>query len=170
MRVFQICGYKNSGKTTLIASLLPLLKERGCRTAVIKHDGHGFEIDREGTDTYRFRLAGADGIAIASPFRTAIMREAELELEALLELYADCDLILVEGYKKKHYPKLVMLRSADDLSLLNETSAIRCVVVQPELLREPAVRKGIPQRLGIPVVGWNELERLAAIVLESTGP
>lgn len=61
MNVVQICGYKNSGKTTLIAALLPLLKEQGLRVAVIKHDSHGFDIDHKGTDTFRFREAERKG-------------------------------------------------------------------------------------------------------------
>ena len=41
--IFAISGYKNSGKTTLITKLIPELKQRGYRVAVIKHDGHDFE-------------------------------------------------------------------------------------------------------------------------------
>ena len=56
-------------------------------------------MDHEGTDTYKFREAGAEGIAIASPGRTAMLMEAELELASLIHLYSDFDLVLVEGYK-----------------------------------------------------------------------
>lgn len=49
--VCQFFGYKNSGKTTLICHLIPLLQQNGFTVAVIKHDAHGFEIDQPGTDT-----------------------------------------------------------------------------------------------------------------------
>lgn len=51
--VFAISGYKNSGKTTLICRLIPELKRRGYRVAVIKHDGHDFVGDVPGTDSFR---------------------------------------------------------------------------------------------------------------------
>ena len=42
--VAAVCGVKNSGKTTLLIRLVKLLSDRGIRTAVIKHDGHDFEL------------------------------------------------------------------------------------------------------------------------------
>ena len=36
--LLAVSGVKNSGKTTLIEHLLPLLSVKGIRTAVIKHD------------------------------------------------------------------------------------------------------------------------------------
>ena len=53
-------GYSGSGKTTLIEQLVRSLKARGLRVAVIKHDVHDFEMDREGKDSWRFSQAGAD--------------------------------------------------------------------------------------------------------------
>ncbi|MGE7056517.1 molybdopterin-guanine dinucleotide biosynthesis protein B, partial [Paenibacillus glucanolyticus] len=47
MKIVQLCGYKNSGKTTLITALIPQLKQHGIRTAVIKHDAHGFDMEHE---------------------------------------------------------------------------------------------------------------------------
>lgn len=52
--ILAVSGVKNSGKTTLIASLLSKLKQKGLKAAVIKHDGHEFEADIPGTDTWRF--------------------------------------------------------------------------------------------------------------------
>ena len=62
--IFAVSGEKNSGKTTLIEAVLPILAERGYRVAVIKHDGHSFEPDVAGTDTRRFYDAGAIGTAV----------------------------------------------------------------------------------------------------------
>ena len=56
-----------TGKTTFIEKLIPLLVRRGVRTAVIKSDSHGFNLDTEGKDTARFSAAGAEGIAVSSP-------------------------------------------------------------------------------------------------------
>ena len=59
--ILAVSGIKNSGKTTLITALLPALKKRNLNTAVIKHDGHEFEADIPGTDTWKAREAGACG-------------------------------------------------------------------------------------------------------------
>ena len=71
--VFAFSGFSGSGKTTLIEKLIPVFKRRGYRVAVIKHDAHDFEIDKEGKDTYRFREAGADRVYISSSQKSARM-------------------------------------------------------------------------------------------------
>ena len=75
--VAVICGVKNSGKTTLITRLVRLLSEKGIRTAVIKHDGHDFECDIPGTDSYRIREAGAYGTAVFSKYRSFVYKEGK---------------------------------------------------------------------------------------------
>ena len=43
--ILAVCGVKNSGKTTLIQKLIPLLQNQGLKVAAVKHDGHDFEPD-----------------------------------------------------------------------------------------------------------------------------
>lgn len=57
--VLAVSGVHNSGKTTLLEKLLPVLRSRGLKVGVIKHDGHDFTPDVPGTDSYRLREAGA---------------------------------------------------------------------------------------------------------------
>ena len=60
MAVLACCGFKDSGKTTLIEAVVLLLRERGLSVAVVKHDAHGVQFDRPGKDSDRFFQAGAD--------------------------------------------------------------------------------------------------------------
>ncbi|WP_178019278.1 molybdopterin-guanine dinucleotide biosynthesis protein B [uncultured Paenibacillus sp.] len=129
--VIQIVGYKNSGKTTLITRLAKLFNGMNLRVAVIKHDLHGFDADREGTDSFRHREAGAAAAAVTSPWRTAIFEERETSLAELIEHFAGYDLILVEGFKQETYPKMVMLRSAEDEPLIRELSRV-CAIIQKD--------------------------------------
>ena len=62
-KLVAVSGVKNSGKTAFLEKLIPALGELGLRAAVIKHDGHSFLPDREGTDTFRLLSAGAAGAA-----------------------------------------------------------------------------------------------------------
>ena len=57
--IISIVGKSDSGKTTLIEKLVPVLTKRGYRVATVKHDVHGFEVDREGKDSWRHKQAGA---------------------------------------------------------------------------------------------------------------
>ncbi|WP_189022060.1 molybdopterin-guanine dinucleotide biosynthesis protein B [Paenibacillus albidus] len=135
--VCQIVGYKNSGKTTLLCALIPLLQERGCKVAVIKHDAHHFEMDHAGSDTWKHRQAGASAIAITSPGRTARIEEQGSSLAELIAAFASYDYILVEGFKNEFFPKLVLIHEEADVQLLQQLENITAVCVWEPLLSEP---------------------------------
>ena len=109
-------AFSNTGKTTLLAKLLPLLRERGLRIGVIKHARHGFDIDHPGKDSYVLREAGATQMLVGSPQRWALITEtpnqSEPRLDELLrhldQRHLDC--ILVEGFKHEHFPKIELFR------------------------------------------------------------
>lgn len=129
--VFGVTGWKNSGKTTLLTRLVAELTRRGFAVATVKHAHHAFDIDHEGTDSFRHREAGAREVMIVSGTRWALMHElrdeAEPPLEAALKHVSPCDLILIEGYKRAGHPKIELRRKAisqeqrlaeDDASIL----------------------------------------------------
>ena len=104
MKTIGFIGYSNSGKTTLIEKLIPLLTARGLRVSAVKNAHHGFDMDRPGKDSYRYREAGASQVLIATLQRWALLTEtpdAPEPLEALLAHLAPCDLVLVEGFKSE---------------------------------------------------------------------
>jgi molybdopterin-guanine dinucleotide biosynthesis protein B len=109
-RIFGITGWKNSGKTTLTVKLVSELTRRGWKVSTVKHAHHDFDIDKQGTDSYRHRKAGAGEVAIVSDQRWALMHELAEETEpSLVEIvarFAPCDLVLVEGYKREHHKKI----------------------------------------------------------------
>ena len=55
-KVFQIVGYQNSGKTTLMEKVISGAAEKGVRVAYIKHHGHGGAPDAK--DSTRHQQAG----------------------------------------------------------------------------------------------------------------
>ncbi|WP_240548351.1 molybdopterin-guanine dinucleotide biosynthesis protein B [Paenibacillus lignilyticus] len=135
--VLQIVGYKNSGKTTMVTLLTKLLKQAGYTVGTAKHDAHDFTMDTPGTDTWRHQEAGADITAISSSARTAIISARAEPLSALLTHMQHVDIVLVEGFKQEHYPKLILLRSPEDESLLTLTNPIMTAVwpqANPRLL------------------------------------
>jgi len=126
--ILAVSGVKNSGKTTLIESLLPLLSGHDICTAVIKHDGHSFTPDTPGTDSYRFFAAGACGSAIYDGEKFSLSRRASVSERELAELFPDADLILLEGFKDSEYPKLELVRSGvSDLPVCDTETCIALV-------------------------------------------
>jgi len=119
--IISIVGKSDSGKTTLIEKLVPELIRRGYRVATVKHDVHGFEVDREGKDSWRHKKAGAHTVVISSPNKVALIRDVEKDLtldEIRDKLIRDVDLILSEGYKRDVQPKIEIFRKEKHQELL----------------------------------------------------
>jgi molybdopterin-guanine dinucleotide biosynthesis protein B len=119
--IVSIVGKSDSGKTTLIEKIVPELIRRGYRVITVKHDLHGFEIDKEGKDSWRHKLAGAHGVIISSPQKVALIRDVDkdMSLEELRDSFGgDADLILSEGYKRDVQPKIEVFREEEHEELL----------------------------------------------------
>jgi len=112
--VIAVCGFKNSGKTTLLESVIPLLCNQGLAVGVIKHDAHGVQVDHHGKDSDRLFRVGAD-VLLHGPNETLARRHpspvAGLE-EAADMLLWEHDVVLVEGHKETPLPK-IWLRGPD---------------------------------------------------------
>ncbi len=153
----SIVGRKNSGKTTLIERLLPVLAGRGRRVATIKHDAHDFEIDLPGKDTWRHREAGSTTTIIGSSSKVAMVRQTEREadLHELLRLVdRSYDLVLVEGFRRSPLPKILVERSEDGREAPHILGEIWAVVSDG----------GGGTETDTPRVGWDELEGLADLI------
>lgn len=114
--IFGITGWKNSGKTTLVARLVAEITSRGYSVSTIKHAHHAFDIDQPGTDSYRHREAGAVEVALVSGHRWALMHELrgddEPPLADVVARLSPCDLVLIEGYKRENHAKIEARRTA----------------------------------------------------------
>lgn len=103
-----------TGKTTFIEKLVPLLRERGVRTAVIKSDSHGFNLDTEGKDTARFMTAGAEAVAVSSPDGYFIQQRANCRKDfqnLIAQMDSDSlDLYITESRSRGVLPTLLLDR------------------------------------------------------------
>lgn len=132
--IVQIVGYKNTGKTTLVCRLTERYKQAGYKVGTIKRDAHDFQIDTSGTDTWKHQEAGADITAITSSERTAVMMRHNVPLDQLIAQMSEVDVILIEGFKEAAYPKIIMVRSAQDLELLHTLQNPLAAAVWPEAM------------------------------------
>lgn len=117
--VVCIIGEQDSGKTTLIEKLIGELVRRGYRVSTVKHTAHSFELDREGSDSYRHTKAGADKVALSHLTQFAMIekRMAERGLDDIVRLLEpDTDIILAEGYKGlKDYPRIKLIKDSKEI-------------------------------------------------------
>ena len=121
--LISIVSKKNSGKTTLLEKLIPELKRRGYRVGIIKHDTHGFDIGSQGKDTWRHKQAGADTVAISSPWNLSLIKDVEVEPgpdELVAEYFKDEDIVITEGYKTIGKPQIEVFRKAAHDAPLHE--------------------------------------------------
>jgi len=110
--VISIVGKSEYGKTTHIEKLIPRFKQRGYRIGIVKHAHHGFEMDREGKDSYRHRKAGADTVMIAAPGQIVMVKDIAGErLDDLIPFFNDMDLLITEGFKNDKAPKIEVFRA-----------------------------------------------------------
>ena len=116
MRRLHIIGRKNHGKTNLIVDLIAEASKRGIRPGAIKHTHHQHELDTPGKDSYRHREAGAELVGVLShslsavfwPARDLPKKDRYAQLEAV---FANCDLVLVEGDSETDAPKIEVWRA-----------------------------------------------------------
>lgn len=139
--ILQIIGHQNSGKTTLMEKLIKKASGENYRVGTIKHHGHGGAPDREmmSKDSARHSKAGSviagvegGGVLLLS------VKQNNWNITDLVKLYQSfsIDLILVEGYKKEPFPKVVMIRDERDLPLLKQSANINCVICWNDCIAE----------------------------------
>ena len=153
--IISVVGKSDSGKTTLICGLIPELKRRGYKVATIKHDVHGFDIDRPGKDTWKHAQAGADTVIISSPWKVAMIEkvEEELTLDQVITKVGQVDLIISEGYKRNNKPKIEIFRST--------------VHTEPLCTREDnilAFASDVKPALGVPVFATDDYAGLVDLI------
>ncbi|MHC1714992.1 MAG: molybdopterin-guanine dinucleotide biosynthesis protein B [Acidaminococcaceae bacterium] len=119
-----VAACSDSGKTTLIEKLIALLQSKCYKIGVLKHSAHKTEIDQEGKDSFRFSMAGAEQVIVASKEKIGMIRvlQEELELMQILKLFSNVDIIIIEGYHNNEYPKIEVHRKSVCNRLLYESN------------------------------------------------
>jgi molybdopterin-guanine dinucleotide biosynthesis protein B len=158
------CAYSGTGKTTLLAQVIPLLRQQGLRLALLKHAHHAFDLDQPGKDSHTLRKAGADQVMVASSRRVALVRErparaGEPELGELLPCLdpRGLDLVLVEGFKRAPIPKIELHRPALGRPLIHARD--------PHVIAVATDAPLIPAR-PLPLLDLNRPAAIARFVLE----
>ena len=123
MKILQVAGRSNSGKTTFIRKLIPELKKIG-PVGVIKHLGDHEYILQENKDTTLFYDAGAD-ITTGIDAKKTVSVIQGTDLDNTLRFYVGCGMkfCVIEGYKPRSYAKIV----------IGDLQIDRCVMSNPTM-------------------------------------
>lgn len=121
--IVSFVGSSGVGKTTVVESLIPLLRASGLRVGTVKHAPHGHEVDRVGSDSWRYQAAGADAVLLAGAAGAVLFLPPEPQLAPepparhssqqsaadverivrLIEVHLiDVDVVLAEGFVPFH--------------------------------------------------------------------
>lgn len=108
--IIQVCGYKNTGKTTFINQLIRFFKQHNLKVGTIKHDGHDFETDNYSEDNFQHFNSGSEISIVFSKNKWLLVEKKERSLKEMIKLMKDMDIILIEGCKNSKFPKIELLR------------------------------------------------------------
>ena len=162
MRVYGVTGWKNAGKTGLMERLVTEITGRGISVSTVKHAHHSFDVDHNGKDSYRHRVAGAREVLLASRNRFALMHELrgaeEPPLDDLLARLSPVDLVLIEGFKTAGHSKI---------------EAHRAVTGNPLIAPgDPTIRalaSDVPLEMDRPVFDLDDTRGIADFILAEVG-
>ncbi len=125
MKVASIVGKKNTGKTSLTVRVIGELTKRGYNVASIKHSHHSIEMDKENTDTWKHKQAGANlVVGVGSTTFFNVRKEYDLNrILYLLKHFDDFDFVIIEGYKSYNYPKIITSPEVRDEYTIKEVDS-----------------------------------------------
>lgn len=158
----HIIGRKNSGKTTLITELIEHLNQLGYSVGTIKHTHHHHELDTPNKDSYRHRAAGAQVVGILAREMNAVFWPAQPSDEKgaryrqMLNMYAACDFVLVEGDSQAEAFKIEVWRAGEgEAPLAMADTTIRALVTDD------------PVSMTVPVLARRDVPALAKWLLDA---
>ena len=159
--VVSFIGPHAVGKTTLVVKIIEVLKAKGLKIGVLKStkEQRG-ETDQPGTDTFRYRAAGANPVALWAQEEIVVYREAqprETEFWSFIfRDFSDCALVIAEGFKSLAFlPKIEVARKEVSQRLLLE-----------EVPGVVALVSDFKPQVSIPVFDLEDIEGIANFILE----
>ena len=156
-KVIGIVGWKDVGKTFVVTEIIKLLVQKGYKVGSIKHAHHNFDIDHQGTDSFKHRKSGSSEVIISSSKRWAKIvennKKKEKNLNELLKEFNDIDIAIIEGFKKENHPKIEIISQNSKIQN-NEINNV-VAIVSDNIIDS-----------NIPVFKKNDIERLTQFIID----
>ena len=160
MRIYCVVGARRSvGKTSLVEELVKYLVKEGVKVSTVKHASKSIDIPEK--DTYRHLQSGAQITLAVAPTGSAIFLK-ENDLTKLLEKYLPkSGIILIEGFRKTKFPKIVVATECGDLEIEGLNGQVIAVVCGSENAKKEAERK-FPNAL---ICNFKDISKLAEKII-----
>ena len=113
-----------TGKTTFIERLVKIFSAQKISVGVIKSDAHGFNLDAEGKDSFRFQTAGAKSVAVVSPGGWFMIQNSPEDFFSVAQKMTGVDLILTESRTKNFFPTISLWRGRGEIIADEKVAAI----------------------------------------------
>lgn len=160
--LFGFVGRSGAGKTTLILDVLACLQRDGFAVSAIKRAHDGFDLDRPGKDSWRFREAGCREVMMVGDRRWALLHEyadaSEPDPLGLARRMAHVDIVLFEGFRSAPIPMIEVFRPSLGRPMLWPTCPSVVAVAADGEVTCP-----------LPVLDLGAPQAVAAFVLERVG-
>ncbi len=153
-RVLVFCGPHNSGKTTLIRRVVPLLVQSGLSVSLVKLTKHRGIFEDEGKDTTFFLRLPSEEVVLVSPDKTAFLVKEPLSLEDVVDRLS-ADVVICEGFRQSPYRKIAVYR-AFDADYWSEVEGVVAAVTPSKA----------PNPWGVPQFSPGNVEEIAKFILE----
>ena len=170
MKIVSIVGRKNTGKTSLTVKVIEELTRRGYNVASVKHSHHSIEMDKENTDTWKHKQAGAN-LVVGVGSTTFFNVRKEMDLNRILFLIKhmdEFDYVIIEGFKSYNYPKIITSPDVRDEYTIKEVDSFAIDQKGVEELADLIEKRGhdIVDTLFANNCGYNDGEAIAAKIRE----
>lgn len=158
MKVFSVIGTTKSGKTTTIENIIKELRKRNYTVGSVKEiHFEQFEIDSEGTNTYRHKVAGSQLVTARGQYETDILFQNKLNINDILNFY-NHDYVILEGVTDTCAPKIVTAHNVEGiLEKMDDTT----FVISGQISNKIEEYNGLPAINSI-----TEIEKLVDLIEE----
>jgi molybdopterin-guanine dinucleotide biosynthesis protein B len=160
MKILQVVGEKNSGKTYFIEKLVEELKGK-YRVATVKHSPfEDYIMDKKGKDSFRHISAGSKMSVFVMRDKIFLFKKIEenfslKELIDFIKKIGNFDFLIIEGYKEEKYPKIETYRKTSSKSLITSEEELLAVVTDDEV------------SFSVPVFSFSEVKKIVRFLEEN---
>lgn len=160
MRVISVIGITESGKTTTIENIIGELKRRNYTVGSVKEiHFEEFQIDTEGSNTYRHKMAGSELVTARGYYETDILFQEKLSMDKILSFY-DHDFVILEGVAEGEIPKIIAAHDIPGIEIKMDNTVF---AISGRIAGKISEYKGLPA-----INSLTDIEELVDLIEEKT--
>lgn len=154
MKIVGAYGYKKSGKTTVVTSIINGLTERGYSVSSAKSIHiEDFSMETEGTDTFRHHASGAQRVGLVYPKGKAMLFY-DAQTEDFLNHF-ESDYLILEGFREFNCPKILCAKEESDIE--NDIrDEVFCI--------SGLISNRLSEYKGIPIFDYRKVDKIIELI------